>query len=235
MTPVVKSQNGWGAVTSPKGLVDLRWITGKVLPGDVLVVFDYLCERFNTEVEPITRAHSWGWAYRAIRGATTVSNHASATAVDVNAPAHPLGKRGTFSAEEVAAIRRILAALGGVVRWGGDYSGRADEMHFEINASAAKVAAVAAGIKAQRSAFAGLPEAIKATQTGATLMADTTRVVVGNTKYVADISTGLYLWIPNSEYDAVVGVFAPAQVQFNQRQSDVLAEFCTRIRATLRS
>src|SRR5690606_34980535 len=41
------------------------------------------------------------------------------------------------------ALRRILDDLGGVVRWGGDYSGRKDEMHFEINANAARVAQVA--------------------------------------------------------------------------------------------
>jgi len=138
------SQNGWTVHTSSARLVPLRWATGRVVAGDVHDIFDYLCERFDAEVEPIIRAHSWGWAYRAIRGQTSgYSNHASGTAIDLNAPAHPLGRRGTFTAAQVAAIRRILADLGGVVRWGGDYVNRADEMHFEINASAAQVAAVA--------------------------------------------------------------------------------------------
>ena len=140
------SQNGWSTLTSAPSAT-IPWVTGRVRPGDVATVFDYLGKRFNAEVEPIRKDWSWGWAYRAIRGATTTSNHASGTAIDLNAPAHGLGLRGTFSAKQVAAIRAILKDLDGVVRWGGDYSGRADEMHFEINASAAAVARVAAKIR----------------------------------------------------------------------------------------
>lgn len=128
------SQNGWPVHTSSTGLAPLAWVTGRVVPGDVHEVFDYLCRRFHAEVEPIIVGHSWGYAYRAIRGQSSgYSNHASATAIDLNAPAHPLGVGGTFSAAQVARIRSILADLDGAVRWGGDYSGRADEMHFEIN------------------------------------------------------------------------------------------------------
>lgn len=145
----VASQNGWSAIlTSGVGLVNDRWITGKVRSGDVATIFDYLGQRFNAEVEAITKAHSWGWNYRDIRGATSLSNHASGTAVDYNAPAHPLGKSGTFNAAQQAAIRRILADLGGVVRWGGNYAGRKDEMHFEIVGGASAVAALASRIRA---------------------------------------------------------------------------------------
>lgn len=82
----------------------------------------------------------WGYAYRAIRGqedAGNLSNHASATAVDLNARHHPLGKRGTFTDEQVAKIRALAAKYG--LRWGGDYKNRADEMHFEINLSPKEV------------------------------------------------------------------------------------------------
>ena len=82
--------------------MNLQWITGKVRAGDVYTVFLYLGREFNNRVEGITAAHSWGWNYRAIRGATTLSNHASGTAVDFNAPKHPLGKVGTFTAAQVA-------------------------------------------------------------------------------------------------------------------------------------
>ncbi|WP_146251994.1 M15 family metallopeptidase [Xylanimonas oleitrophica] len=144
------SQNGWTVHPTSDVLVPLRWITGRVLPGDVHTVFDYLCRRFDAEVEPIRQDWSWGWAYRAIRGQTSgYSNHASATAIDLNAPAHPLGAdpMRTFGAAKVAAIRSILADLDGVVRWGGNYTGRKDAMHFEINADARRVAAVAARIR----------------------------------------------------------------------------------------
>lgn len=78
----------------------------------------------------------WGYAYRAIRGqedAGNLSNHASGTAVDLNASKHPLGKRATFTDEQEITIRALTAKYG--LRWGGDYKNRADEMHFEINLS----------------------------------------------------------------------------------------------------
>lgn len=141
------SQNGWVVRTSSSGLAPLSWITGRVLPGDVFTIFDFLCQKFNATVEPIRRDQSWGWAYREVRGGSDLSNHASATAIDLNAPAHPLGRRGTFSPDQNRAIQRILNDLDAVVRWGGDYPGRPDEMHFEINASSQRVAAVAERIR----------------------------------------------------------------------------------------
>lgn len=151
---MVTSQNGWGAaykvgntVHNTPPLTKLSWITGSVRSGDVWTVFNELGKRFNAEVEPINPAHSWGFAARPIRGSAETSNHSSATAVDFNAPAHPLGKVNTFTPAQRAAIRRILNDLGGVVRWGGDYTGRKDDMHFEINASSAAVAKVADAIR----------------------------------------------------------------------------------------
>ncbi len=53
--------------------------------------------------------------------------------MDLNATDHPLGKDGTFSHADEARILRILRKYKGTIRWGGTYSGRQDEMHFEIN------------------------------------------------------------------------------------------------------
>src|SRR5690606_27065942 len=149
------SQNGWGAayqvgntVRDVPPLTKLSWITGSVRSGDVWTVLNEVARRFNNEVEKINPAESWGYAPRPIRGSsTTLSNHASGTAVDFNAPRHPLGAVNTFSAAQRTAIRRIMSDLGGVVRWGGDYTGRKDEMHFEINASAAAVKKVSDKIR----------------------------------------------------------------------------------------
>jgi hypothetical protein len=149
------SQNGWGAayqvgntVRDVPPLTKLSWITGSVRSGDVWTVLNEVARRFNNEVEKINPAESWGYAPRPIRGSsTTLSNHASGTAVDFNAPRHPLGKVNTFNPAQRAAIRKILNDLGGVVRWGGDYTGRKDEMHFEINATPAAVAKVANAIR----------------------------------------------------------------------------------------
>lgn len=79
--------------------------------------------------------------------ASDVSNHSSGTAIDLNAPDHPLGAANTFSTAKVTAIRKILAFCDGVVRWGGDYANRKDEMHFEIVKDASATAALAAKIR----------------------------------------------------------------------------------------
>lgn len=140
---------GWDVFTSGSNsrLTNFPWITGKVRAGDAYTVLNELARRFDAEVEPIHRDWSWGWNYRAVRGASIVSEHAAGTAVDFNAPKHSLGLTGTFSPSQVRAIHRILADLDGAVRWGGDYAGRKDEMHFELQGGVAKLAAVAAKIK----------------------------------------------------------------------------------------
>lgn len=144
-----RSQNSWtandrGVIASyqlPGGRVALR-------AGDVSVVLLWVANRFHETVEPLRWPGVWGYAERAIRGSTTtLSNHASGTAVDLNAPAHPLAQRGTFSRVQVAAIRNIVDYCEGVIRWGGDYTSRADEQHFEINAGAAAVARIAEKIR----------------------------------------------------------------------------------------
>lgn len=130
----MKSQNGWPLLTSKNPLlVAFAPVSGKVRAGDVANLFAWLAARFSALVEPIDRSQSWGWAYRLIRGALKWSNHASGTAVDFNSARHPLGKVGTFSVAQRGRIRAIIAETGGVLRWGGDYSGRKDEMHFEVN------------------------------------------------------------------------------------------------------
>lgn len=141
------SQNGWPVYdTAPPATTP--YITGRVRPGDVDTVFTWLGEQFNERVEHIRKDWSWGWAKRNVRGSTTaISNHASATANDFNAPAHVLGKRGTFTPKQEAAIRAILRELEGVIRWGGDYVNRADEMHFEVIKDATAVHRVAEKIR----------------------------------------------------------------------------------------
>lgn len=151
------SQNGYPVFTSSTdpGLVAIPDVAGRVRRGDVAEVFMYLIERFDREVEDVDEARGqpqddWGYAFRPIRGQSTgYSNHSSATAVDLNATRHPIGRRGTFSAKQVNAIHNILNDLDGVIRWGGDYSGRPDEMHFEINRPLPAVAAVVKKIRSQ--------------------------------------------------------------------------------------
>lgn len=143
------SQNGYRAndrsliasYSIPGGKVSLR-------KGDVATVLVYFAKRFHSEVEPLKWPGVWGYAERKIRGGSSLSNHASGTALDVNAPAHWLGAVGTFSSAQLRKLRTILNDLEGVLRWGGDYRGRKDEMHVEINKGTAAVRAVAKKIRA---------------------------------------------------------------------------------------
>jgi hypothetical protein len=90
----------------------------------------------------------WGYAYRPVRGySSSLSNHASGTAIDLNSLDHPLGAEDTFSPMEELAIRtRVTRFYDGAIRWGGQYRGRKDEMHFEINRDLRHVERIARGL-----------------------------------------------------------------------------------------
>lgn len=154
------SYNGWLASPNPKdfgGLAKLTVAGEEFAPGvragDVHTVLQYVANQLHRRVEPVVKAgwhqaDDWGYAYRANRNnPNNLSCHASGTAIDYNATRHPNGKRGTFSAAQVAEIRRILAEVNNVVRWGGDFSGTKDEMHFEISGNAAAVRAAAQKVR----------------------------------------------------------------------------------------
>jgi hypothetical protein len=134
------SQNGW--IGNDRSLTENRNVPGtdvnlrvrKGPAGDLLI---YVAEQFDKRVESIDTGRGaiddWGYAERPIRGGTELSNHASGTAIDLNATRHPLGASGTVTAQQRTEIHKILAESSWAVRWGGDYVGRKDEMHFEIN------------------------------------------------------------------------------------------------------
>jgi D-alanyl-D-alanine carboxypeptidase/Putative peptidoglycan binding domain len=129
----------------PGGKVALR----KGAVGELLAEF---ARRWHTDVEPLVWPGNWGYAERPIRGSTTVlSNHASGTAIDLNAPKHPLGTdpRTNMSPAQIAAVRRIVADSDGCLRWGGDYTGRKDSMHTEAMKAEAACAAVLARWRGQ--------------------------------------------------------------------------------------
>lgn len=137
----------------PGGKVALR-------KGDASVVLLWAATQWHQHVEPLRWPGVWGYASRNVRGsATDLSNHASGTAIDLNAPAHPLGTAPSdnFSPAQIAAIRAIVAQSRGVLRWGGDYTGRKDGMHLELNAGGAAVAAFADELRAGTPAAAPTP------------------------------------------------------------------------------
>ena len=108
--------------------------------GPLLAAF---ASEFHELIEPIDEGtfDDWGYAFRMVRGTTDkLSNHSSGTAIDLNATRHALGKVGTFPAEKVPMIRALAKKYG--LKWGGDYVNRKDEMHFEVEVSAAKAKAL---------------------------------------------------------------------------------------------
>jgi hypothetical protein len=121
--------------------------------GDCSVVLLEYLRRYHLEVESLYYVPQdlWGYAERTIRGSsTTLSNHASGTAVDCRAVRHGLGMTGTFTAAETRALDRILDDLD-VIRHGKDYVGRKDPMHAELVGTPAEIKAVADDIRSATS------------------------------------------------------------------------------------
>jgi D-alanyl-D-alanine carboxypeptidase len=158
---VTASYNGWAASPNPQALggLDDRDVPGApgvklapgVLAGDVATVLFDFAGKFHAHVEPLRAGQCWGFAFRPdTNNRRLLSCHASATAIDLNAPEHPNGRRGTFTPAQVDTLRGLLAGYAGVIAWGGDFTGTDDEMHFEISGTPAEVAAVAAHIHGQK-------------------------------------------------------------------------------------
>lgn len=171
----VYSQNGFSA--NDPHVVSSRLIPGTTVrvtvrngpAGDLLLA---AAARWDREVEDIDNGRGalddWGYAERNVRGSATVlSNHASGTAIDLNATKHPLGQdpRVSFTAEQRATIRRICTDARGALRWGGDYAGRPDGMHLEVVADEQRCAWVLEQLHAATPA-AG-PESLPHLQQGA--------------------------------------------------------------------
>jgi hypothetical protein len=153
---MVNSQNGYPANNA--ALVSSRLVPGttrkltvrKGPAGDLLL---WVASQFDKLVEDIEQGilDDWGYAERPIRGGTVLSNHASGTAIDLNATSHPLATDppANFSNAKIGAIHSIIGRTNGCVRWGGDYTGRKDGMHFEIVASEARCASVLSQLNTQ--------------------------------------------------------------------------------------
>jgi len=139
----VKSPNGWTA-SADRAEIAIQTFTVKgtkvrlaCAEGAAPLLLGFAAD-FHNLIEPINEGipDDWGYAFRKVRGSDSVtSNHSSGTAIDINATDHPLGRVGTFPAEQVPMIRALAKKYG--LRWGGDYRTRKDEMHFEIAVSPA--------------------------------------------------------------------------------------------------
>lgn len=138
------SYNGWSASPSSStigiekyripGTSEYIWLRRSAAP-----ILLYVMDQWNRTIEPIQGRilDEWGWNFRQTRGGGSLSNHASGTAVDINATRYPRG-RANMSWTKIlkvrALIRKVNRAAGKtLLKWGGEWSGAyKDQMHVEL-------------------------------------------------------------------------------------------------------
>jgi hypothetical protein len=152
---MARSSNGWVVLDSGTTGPPLRhWqiptVNRKLMlrDGSAGFLLVHLAMWFDQKVERLDAKEQyddWAYAKRPVRGAQVYSNHASGTAIDLNATKHPMGvaTRSTFSNAEIEKIHARLRFYRGTIRWGGDYQNRPDAMHFELNKGIASVESLA--------------------------------------------------------------------------------------------
>lgn len=127
--PGVATENGWPMCNADQTVSVQVVPAAKKVPlraGHVATILNAWIIAYNREVEPLT-SQVWGWSpYNDVWN----SNHMSGTAIDLNAPKYPWGKR-VMPAATKAKVRELLKKFQGVVFWGADWD-YADEMHFQI-------------------------------------------------------------------------------------------------------
>ncbi len=130
------ADRGWGPAPTPSSS-----ITGVTVGGVTVHVHRDVAALVRAGMEGMAAAgyhpragECWGYAPRRIRPSTGKtesqmpwSNHAWGLAVDINAPANPMG--ATLVTDMSDAAVQAFTSLG--FRWGGTYQSRPDAMHFE--------------------------------------------------------------------------------------------------------
>lgn len=93
-------------------------------------VFDEIWLKCNHDQKAVdkTGASDYGGCFniRKIAGSNNWSNHSWACAIDLSPATNGFNMKGTLSNIVIDAFKRQGA------RWGGDYKGRKDPMHFEF-------------------------------------------------------------------------------------------------------
>lgn len=123
------SENGW-RMCDHNETVTVKVVPGSVgaplRSGDVATILNAWIIEYDRTVERVS-SQVWGWSRD---NDVPNSNHLSGTAIDINAPKYPWGRR-VMPADRIRKVRAALARFDGVVFWGADWS-RADEMHYQI-------------------------------------------------------------------------------------------------------
>lgn len=130
------SINGWSGITSGSStLLGTYTIPGtaikiKVRKSVAPVLVSFLAE-WNRLVMPLDK-NTWGWNYRVVAGSTSLSNHASGTAVDADTGKLPQYGHN-LTASQLAAVNKLITkykVLTNGSQWSAAYR---DEMHTEIS------------------------------------------------------------------------------------------------------
>jgi D-alanyl-D-alanine carboxypeptidase len=90
--------------------------------------------RFGTSGDPSYGC--WGYSCRCISGTNSASNHSWGLALDINAPSNPY--TSPLVTDMPGWMPDLFNAYG--FRWGGDYSGSKDAMHYEFMGSVSDAA-----------------------------------------------------------------------------------------------
>lgn len=174
----------------------------------------YVATQFDLRVEDLELPgleDEWGYAYKRITGTSVWSNHASGTAIDLNATRHPYGKRGTFQRVQVAEIREIISECDGLIAWGGDWH-NPDEMHFEIRGTLAQVECWAEKHHNGPVIPPKRPTLVKGSRGG----------------YVRDIQRVLNRWYPNIRplltEDGIFGPMTESRVKYFQGRAKITVD-----------
>lgn len=124
------SENGWRMCNRDEceiASVPLTFIdTAPIRKGVASTILGAWMVWYDRNVEEIL-SPVWGWSNT---NDVSTSNHLSGTALDLNAPKYPWGRR-VMPADRIAKIRTGLSLFEGTVFWGADWS-RADEMHYQM-------------------------------------------------------------------------------------------------------
>ena len=128
------TENGWPHLSPGSSLIVPLKVAGRTFPGGVRsgsckTLLTYVAAQYHLRVESLYFGNvdkdDWGYSDR------PPSNHASATAIDVNATTNPQGVAHSHTYAQEQQIRAILRECSMQVWWGRDWDHH-DPMHFNL-------------------------------------------------------------------------------------------------------
>ena len=154
MAKAFTSQNGWTA-SKDRAFIGVKnfMVAGSArhlaCASAAAPLLVHFAEWFDSQIEAIDVGiyDDWGYNFAEIPGQTVLSNHASGTAIDLNATKHPWKAiKSGFTTIQEAKIRAKCKEVG--LRWGWDYvHGFKDPMHYEVNIPAIAASNLIAKLK----------------------------------------------------------------------------------------